>query len=232
MRDVPSRLRTRVGKDGMDYKGFNIAVHEMGHNVEQTLSLNDIDHTLLQGVPNTAFTEAIAFVFQAHDLQLLGLETQDSRGEAMKVLDDFWGTYEIAAVALVDMAIWHWMYDHPDATPAELKEAAIQISKDIWNTYCAPVFDKTDIVLLGVYSHIIHSFLYIPDYPLGHLIAFQIEEQMKKAGNVGSEVERMAVVGNVAPDIWMKEATGSPVGAEAMLAATEKSLKKLEASTE
>ena len=52
-------------KDGMNYKGYNIAVHEMGHNVEQTFSLNEIDHTLLQGVPNTAFTEALAFVFQA-----------------------------------------------------------------------------------------------------------------------------------------------------------------------
>ena len=49
-------LRTRVEKGGMNYKGFNIAVHEMGHNVEQKFSLNDIDHTLLQGVPNTAFT--------------------------------------------------------------------------------------------------------------------------------------------------------------------------------
>ena len=32
-----------------------------------------IDHTLLQGVPNNAFTEALAFVFQARDLELLGL---------------------------------------------------------------------------------------------------------------------------------------------------------------
>ena len=37
-------------------------------------------------------------------------------------------------------------------------------------------------VLLGVYSHMIDAFLYLPDYPIGHLIAFQIEEQMKKAG--------------------------------------------------
>jgi len=36
------------------------------------ISLNMIDHTCLNGVPNTAFTEAIAFVFQAHDLDLLG----------------------------------------------------------------------------------------------------------------------------------------------------------------
>jgi hypothetical protein len=56
MRDAKTRLRTRVGADGMDYKGYNIAVHEMGHKVEQTISLNDIDHYTLQGVPNTAFT--------------------------------------------------------------------------------------------------------------------------------------------------------------------------------
>jgi hypothetical protein len=30
---APAHLRTRVAKDGMDYKGYNNAVHEMGHNV-------------------------------------------------------------------------------------------------------------------------------------------------------------------------------------------------------
>ena len=77
-----AHLRTRVEKDGMNYKGFNIAVHEMGHNVEQTFSLNMIDHTLLQGVPNTAFTEALAFVFQGHDLELLGLSKPDGEDAA------------------------------------------------------------------------------------------------------------------------------------------------------
>ena len=72
MRGAKSHLRTRVGPEGMDYKGYNIAVHEMGHNVEQTVSLYEIDHYSLQGVPNTAFTEALAFVFQARDLELLG----------------------------------------------------------------------------------------------------------------------------------------------------------------
>jgi hypothetical protein len=227
MREAPARLRTRVGKEGMDYKGFNIAVHEMGHNVEQTLSLKDVDHTLLQGVPNTAFTEAIAFLFQAQDLRLLGLQSEDDKTEAMKVLDDFWGTYEIAGVALLDMGIWHWMYDHPNATPAELKNATLQLSKDVWNKYYAPVFGKKDVVLLGIYSHIIHSFLYLPDYPLGHLIAVQIDAQVKKGGSVGSEVERMAVEGKVTPDVWMKNATGRGVGAEAMLTAAKQALDTL-----
>ena len=60
----------------------------------------------------------------------------------------------------------------------------------------------------------IDSFLYLPDYPIGHLIAFQIEEQMREGRRtLGPEFERMAKIGNVAPDLWMKKATGAPVGA-------------------
>jgi hypothetical protein len=224
MRAEKAHLRTRVEKGGMNYKGYNIAVHEMGHNVEQTFSLNDIDHTLLKGVPNTAFTEALAFVFQGHDLELLGLPAPDARSQSEKTLNDFWGTYEIAGVALVDMAVWHWMYDHPRATPKELNAATVQISKDVWNRYYAPVFRKKDVVLLGIYSHMIDSFLYLPDYPIGHMIAFQIEEQMKKAGSIGPEFERMAKMGDVTPDLWMEHATGKPVGPEALLEATQGAL--------
>lgn len=224
MRAEKAHLRTRVEKGGMNYKGFNIAVHEMGHNVEQTFSLNDIDHTLLKGVPNTAFTEALAFVFQGHDLELLGLPAADARSQAEKTLNDFWAAYEIAGVALVDMAVWHWMYDHTGATPKELNDATVQISQNIWNQYYAPVFHKNDVVLLGVYSHMIDSFLYLPDYPIGHLIAFQIEEQMKKAGSIGPEFERMAKMGDVTPDLWMVNATGHPVGPEALLEATQAAL--------
>jgi hypothetical protein len=230
MKGVPARLRTRVGKDGMDYKGFNIAVHELGHNVEQTISLNDIDHTILQGVPNTAFTEAIAFVFQARDLELLGLSEQDPKTEALKIVNDFWMTYEIAGVGLIDMEIWRWMYAHPTATPKQLREATITISKDIWNTYYASTLGKKDEFLLAVYSHIIHSFLYLPDYPIGHLISNQIEEQVKKAGSVGPEVERMARLGSIAPDLWMQQATGQNVGSDALIAATEKALNVLQST--
>ncbi|HYM60539.1 MAG TPA: hypothetical protein VEZ11_06565 [Thermoanaerobaculia bacterium] len=220
-------LRTRVGKDGMDYKGFNIAVHEMGHTVEQTFSLNGVDHTLLAGVPNTAFTEALAFVFQNKDLEILGLAKPSAESTALKTLNDFWGTYEISGVALVDMGVWHWMYEHPNATQAELRDATVQIARDVWNRYYAPVFHKRDVVLLGVYAHMIDSFLYLPDYPIGHMIAFQIEEQMEKAGNIGREFERMAKMGSVAPDIWMKHATGAPVGPDALLAATGRALERI-----
>jgi hypothetical protein len=228
LRTAPAHLRTRVGAGGMDYKGYNIAVHEMGHNVEQTFSLKDVDHWLLNGVPNTAFTEALAFVFQAKDLELLGLHAAGERDEALRTINDFWATYEIAGVALVDMDAWHWMYAHPDATPAELKQAVVSIAQEHWNKYYAPVFRQKDVALLGVYSHMIERALYLPDYPIGHLIAHQLGEQMKKAGKIGPEVERVAKQGRLAPDLWMAGATGAPVGPDALLAAAERALKTVQ----
>jgi hypothetical protein len=79
MRVEKAHLRTRVEKGGMNYKAYNIAVHEMGHNVEQTFSLNDVDHTLLKGVPNTAFTEALEFVFPGNDIEMLGIPATKAR---------------------------------------------------------------------------------------------------------------------------------------------------------
>jgi len=197
--------------------------------VEQTFSLNEVDYTLLAGVPNTAFTEALAMVLQGHDLEVLGLAAPDSHSEALKTLNDFWNTYEISGVALVDMSVWHWLYDNPAATPQQLRDATVEIAKAIWNQYYAPVFGKKDVVLLAIYSHMIDSFLYLPDYPIGHLIGFQVEEQMKKAGAIGPEFERMTKMGRVTPDLWMIHATGKPVGAEALLTATEHAIAQVNA---
>jgi hypothetical protein len=221
--DFP-HLRTRVESNGMNYKGYNIAVHELGHNVEQVFSLYDIDHTLLAGVPNNAFTEALAFVFQAKDLELLGYPKPDAKSEQLRVLNDFWMTFEIGGVALVDIAVWHWMYEHPNASLKELREATLAAAREVWNRYYAPVLGGKDSVLLGVYSHMINYPLYLFNYPLGHLIAFQIEEQVKKAGQLGPEFERMAKQGAILPDLWMEGASGAPVSAGPLLRATEAAL--------
>jgi len=224
------RLRTRVGKDGMDYKGYNIAIHELGHNVEQIFSLYDVDHTLLARVPNNSFTEALAFVFQRRDLELLGLELLDlengaAESERLSTLNTFWMTYEIAGPAMVDILVWRWMYEHPDANPAALREATVRISREVWNRYYASVLGVRDSVLLGVYSHMVSLMMYLPDYPLGHLIAFQIEEHLEQGKDLGEEFERMATFGSVTPDLWMEHATGSLVSAEPLLRATERALK-------
>ncbi|HWE23700.1 MAG TPA: hypothetical protein VG496_07140, partial [Myxococcales bacterium] len=216
-------LRTRINPDGMDYKGYNIAVHEMGHNVEQICSLYEVDHTLLSGVPNTAFTEALAFTFQARDLELLGLSKPDAQSERLRVLNDFWMTWEISGSALVDMAVWRWMYAHPDASPEALREATMEIARDLWNRHYEPVLGGKDSLLLGIYSHMINSFLYLPDYPIGRLIAFQLQEKLRGPRS-GAEFERAASFGRVTPDLWMQHATGSDVSVDPLFRATEAAL--------
>jgi hypothetical protein len=116
------------------------------------------------------------------------------------------------------------MYDHPGATPAQLKEATIEAAKECWNKYYAAVFKNRDVVLLGIYSQMIDSSLYLPDYPIGHMIAAQVEEQMQKTDRIGPEFERMARLGRIAPDLWMKEAAGRNVSPDALLDAAQKAI--------
>ncbi|MEN6618237.1 MAG: hypothetical protein ABFC28_01875 [Rikenellaceae bacterium] len=215
-RDDFARLRTRLSQGGMDYKGFNIAVHELGHNVEQTISMRDVDFYMLNGVPNTAFTEANAFVFQKRDLLLLGYNQRNPDQEKMTELDIFWGSYEIMGVALVDMGVWQWMYENPDATPAQLKEAVITIAKDIWNKYYAPVLGEKDSPLLAIYSHMINSPLYLANYPLGHIIEYQLEKFYTNK-KWSEEVMRIYAIGNLTPQQWMLEAVGEKISTKAML---------------
>jgi len=215
-RDDFARLRTRLAAGGMDYKGFNIAVHEMGHNVEQTISMRDVDFYMLNGVPNTAFTEANAFVFQKRDLTLLGYNQKNPDQEKMTELDIFWGSYEIMGVALVDMNVWKWLYENPEATPAQLKEAVITIAKDIWNKYYAPVLGEKDSPLLAIYSHMINSPLYLANYPLGHIIEYQLEKFYAKK-RWSDEVMRIYAIGNVTPQQWMLQAVGEKISTKAML---------------
>jgi hypothetical protein len=160
-------------------------------------------------------------------MELLGLSRPDESTRALQALDDFWGTYEISGVAVVDMRVWRWLYAHPEATPAGLREATLQIARDVWNEYYATVFGQKDVVLLGVYSHMIDAALYLPDYPIGHLISCQVDEQFVRSGDVGAEFERIARQGRLTPDLWMTRATGAPVGAQALLKAAAMALDKL-----
>ncbi len=219
MRSQYSHLRTRIAGDGMTYNGFNIAAHEFGHNVEQTISLHDVDYYIMNGVPNTAFTEALAFIFQVRDLKLLGIDAEDPMRDHLNALDILWGTYEIMGVSLVDMAVWRWMYDNPNATPKQLKEETMKIAVNVWNNYFAPVFGVKDSPILAVYSHMISYPLYLSAYPLGHLIEFQIEQQMR-GKNMAAEIDRIFSLGRLTPRQWMKEAVGGTLSSEPLLEAS------------
>ncbi len=217
-----SFLRTRIGAEGMDYKGYNIAVHEFGHNVEQTLDTYDIDYYTLSGVPNTGFTETLAFVFQKRDLRLLG---HKSVIDDNTTLDIFWGMYEIMGVSLVDMYTWRWLYENPDATAEDLRDNCIRIAKEVWNKHYEPVLGTHDSTILAVYSHMVNSPMYLPNYPYGHIIEYQIEEHFSKLYNpnhIAPEIDRIWRIGRLTPDAWMNEAVGSDVSTKPILNAIDR----------
>lgn len=226
MKSENAHLRTRIADKGMDYKGYNIATHEFGHNVEQTITLNDVDYYMLNGVPNTAFTEAWAFVFQKRDLELLGLKEDNPDKKTMMVLDNFWSTYEIMGVSLVDMNLWKWLYQNPEADAKQIKEATIRIAKEIWNKYYANVFGIKDQPILAIYSHMIDYPLYLSAYPIGHLIEFQIEQYIESK-NLGEEMQRMCRQGRIIPQFWMKGAVGFELSVEPTLKATQEAINKM-----
>ncbi len=224
MKGAVSHLRTRVSGKGMDYKGYNIAVHEFGHNIEQTISLYDVDYYTLSGVPNTAFTEATAFLFQDRDLMLLGINDENPEKEKLQTLDAAWSLMEIMGVSMVEMEVWKWMYENPEATPSQLKEKTVAIAIDVWNRYFAPVLGVNDSPLLAIYSHMINGPLYLQNYAYGQIIQFQIEEHLK-GKDFSDEIDRMYSLGRLTPQHWMNQATGTKISAQPLLRALDEALK-------
>lgn len=222
-----AHLRTRISENGMDYKGYNIAVHEFGHNVEQTITLYDVDYFMMSGVPNTAFTEATAFIFQQRDLMLLGMKDNNPEKERSEILDNAWSLMEIMGVGMVDMKMWKWLYENPGATTTMLKEAVINIATDTWNEYFAPVIGVKDSPLLAIYSHMVSSPLYLANYSYGQVIQFQIEEYLKDK-KLADEIDRMYKQGRLTPQQWMTKAVGSKISTQPLINALEKALKSEE----
>jgi hypothetical protein len=224
MKGAVSHLRTRVSGKGMDYKGYNIAVHEFGHNIEQTISLYDVDYYMLAGVPNTAFTEATAFLFQDRDLMLLGINDENPEKEKLQTLDAAWSLMEIMGVSMVEMEVWKWMYENPEATPSQLKDKTVAIAIDIWNRYFAPVLGVSDSPLLAIYSHMVNGPLYLQNYAYGQIIQFQIEEHLK-GKDFSDEIDRMYSLGRLTPQHWMSQATGTKISAQPLIRALDEALK-------
>ena len=181
---------------------------------------------MMQGVPNTAFTEALAFNFQKRDLELLGIKDNDPAKEALAAIDNFWMSYEIMGVSLLDMKVWKWLYENPTATKEQLKETVVKTAIEVWNQYYAPVFGTKDTPILAIYSHMIDNPLYLSAYPIGHLIDFQIEKYIE-GKPFASEIQKMLLNGSIIPQLWMKNAVGKEISGQALIDATDEALKNV-----
>jgi hypothetical protein len=223
MKGSVAHLRTRISEKGMDYKGYEIAVHEFGHNVEQTISLYDVDNYMMSGVPNTAITEALAFVFQNRNLMLLDMKDNASDKDKMETMNAAWSLMEIMGVGMVEMKSWKWLYDNPETTPAQLKESMTGFAVEIWNRYFAPVIGVKDSPILAIYSHMVEVPLYLPNYSYGHIVQYQIEEFLK-GKNLSGEIDRMFSQGRLTPQQWMMGAVGAKISTQPILNELEKVL--------
>ena len=192
--------------------------------MEQTISLYDVDYYTMSGVPNTAVTEALAFVFQKRDLDLLGIKVNDPETEKLEILDAAWSLMEIMGVGMTEMLTWKWLYENPEATPAQLKEKSIEFATGTWNKYFAPVLGVKDSPVLAIYSHMIEVPLYLPNYSYGHIVQFQIEKYLKDK-KLAPEVDRMFSQGKLTPQQWMMGAVGSKISTEPILASLREVLK-------
>jgi hypothetical protein len=68
--------------------------------------------------------------------------------------------------------------------------------------------------------------MYLPDYPLGSIISFQIEQYFKTR-NLGTEMERMCKQGSITPGLWMQKAVGNDISTEPMLEVSRRALDAL-----
>jgi hypothetical protein len=221
-------LRVRIDGGGMTARDYDLAVRELGHDVAEYFSLYEIDHAALAGVPNAAFTEAFATVFQTRSQALLGRKVASGDADRMRVLDRFWNARELAGAALVEIDVWHWLYDHPDASATDLRDATVRIARATWDHYYAPYLGgRGTTSLLAIYSHTLSQPLFLFSYVLGHVIAFQLDEHLanKDARTFAAELARMARQGAVLPDDWMRHATGAAVSARGLFDATARALR-------
>jgi hypothetical protein len=204
-----SYVRINIPPGGMDYKLFQLALHEYGHDLQLAVSLDMMDYYFLKDVPADSFSESFAMMLEASANDILGLESQQMDSD-MAVFRAFWRAFTVSGPSLVEMRMWHWMYGHPQATVAQFQAAAMSIAKEVWDEYYAPVFHEKDVTLLLVFNHLVRGVLYFPEYPLGEVIAFQINDYVK-GKNRGEEMIRMLRIGALTPDQWMQQAVGTPV---------------------
>lgn len=211
-------LRTNGRAGRLTWAGFEIAMHELGHNLEQLISVHRVPRPALRGVPNTACSEAFAFLFQAEARRVLGVApaVEPATADAARSLESALSAIQIAGPGLLELRAWRWLYAHPDADAPALRDAVLGIADEVWARHFATAFGPDPYALLAAYQHLIAYPLYLPNYAIGHIISHQIRRHL--AGrDLASETLRICAIGNVTPDLWMTRAVGEPLSARGLV---------------
>ena len=205
-----SRLAAELGWDG-----FDTAMHELGHNLEQLCSTLRVARPALRNVPNTACTEAFAFLYQSLGRRVLGIEPPGgaARARAADAVATMLAACQIAGPSLLELHTWRWLYANPDADAPALRAEVLATADRLWARHYERHYGPDPYRLLAAYQHMIGHPLYLADYAIGHVMSHQIRDYI--AGrDIAEETIRITSIGRLTPDLWMRRATGAPLSAE------------------
>lgn len=221
-------LRTSRLKDQLGWDGFDTAMHELGHNLEQLCSTNFVPRPALRGVPNTACTEAFAFLYQSLARRVLGIEAPggEARAFAIDSVQTMLAACQIAGPSLLELHAWRWLYANPNCTAAALREKVLEVADQLWERFYRRDFGAGHGHLLAAYQHMIGHPLYLADYTLGHVMSHQIRSFMR-GRDIAAETKRITSIGRFTPDLWMRRAVGGPVSCDSLVRDCAESLRVL-----
>lgn len=219
-------LRTNGRPGALDWDGFEIGMHELGHNIEQLCSVHFVPRPMLRHVPNSACSEAFAFLYQSTARRVAGLDDEPS-GHGAATLRTMLDACQIAGPALLELRAWRWMYDQP-ATPAPeaLREAVIGLADELWLAHYAAYFGPDPYRLLAAYQHMVGYPLYLTNYVLGHVMAEQVRTHVM-GRDLASETIRICGIGRLTPDAWLRRAVGDGLRADSLIAGAAAALADL-----
>ncbi|MCK4873047.1 MAG: hypothetical protein KAS72_10010 [Phycisphaerales bacterium] len=223
-------LRTNRLDDQLGWDGFDTAMHELGHTIEQLISTHFVPRPALRNVPNTACTEAFAFLYQSLAKRVLGIEAGNNEPDPFDVdtVQTALAACQIGGPSLVELYVWRWLYKNPDSDAASLRDQVITIADDVWDRFYVEHFGPDPYHILAAYQHMIAYPLYLPDYTIGHIISHQIRSYMR-GKDLAAETKRICSTGRLTPDLWMKKAVGIGISAAPLLEDTAAALGRLQA---
>jgi hypothetical protein len=228
MRGDTALMTTVFNPEGLDYKGYRISMHELGHVVCGVYSTSEVDHMLLADVPTGGITEGFAEMLAYKNIEGLGLKSGTvEQQKDFLALASMWYMLDLGGQALTDIETWKWMYAHPDATPAQLQAAVMEISAGIWNQYYAGVFGGIrDQHILAIYNHFITGSLYLYNYFLGNIIMFQLYDKFMP-DNLAAGLKKACSEGNTLPELWMQKAVNQGISLDPLLKVARVAVGKL-----
>ena len=210
-----SWLRTNRLPDTLGWDGFDTGMHELGHCLEQVISTHR-PRPALRGVPNTACTEAFAFLYQHQARAVLGIAESGDRAGDIAAATSMLNACQIAGPALLEIRIWRWLYEHPEATPAQLRDEVVAEAGRVWDRFFRDRYGDDPYHLMAAYEHSVAYPLYLADYVIGLVMAQQIRTFVE-GRDLSEETLRICGIGRVTPDAWMREAVGSGLDASPLL---------------